>query len=215
MKIISIKAEKRKEAGKKSASALRRQDKIPAIMYGGDSQQKLAVNTKEVFKALSGKEGKNVILEIGIEGDGPHNTILKELQYHPITDKLLHADFLEIDLEKPLQKRIPIVLDGEPVGVKIKGGVIRFHFRNINVECMPEMMPDSIRLDVSNLDIDQKVTVGEIQVPDEVTKLDDPKTRIVSVGPPKVSTEEVSEVSAEAEAEAKTETTGETEADKK
>jgi large subunit ribosomal protein L25 len=177
--------EAREDSGKQAAAQLRRDGKIPAIMYGGEAVRMLAVNSKELFKALSGENGKSVIVEIGLNDEPAHYTIVKEVQFHPITDQLFHADFMEIDMEKPFRARVPIVLDGEPVGVKIKGGNLRFHFREMNIESLPGEMPEAIHMDVSGMDINDKMVASDVQVAEGICKLDDPETRIVSIAPPK------------------------------
>lgn len=185
MEIVKLQMEAREDSGKQAAARLRRDGKIPAIMYGGEAVRMLAVNSKELFKALSGENGKSVIVEIGLNDKPAYHTIVKEVQFHPITDQLFHADFMEIDMEKPFRARVPIVLDGEPVGVKIKGGNVRFHSREMNIESLPGEMPEAIHLDVSGMDINDRMMASDVQVAEGISKLDDPETRIVSIAPPK------------------------------
>jgi len=185
MEIVKLQMEAREDSGKQAAAQLRRDGKIPAIMYGGEAARMLAVNSKELFKALSGENGKRVIVEIGLNDEPAHHTIVKEVQFHPITDQLFHADFMEIDMKKSFRARVPIILDGEPVGIKIKGGNMRFHFREMNIESLPGEMPETIHLDISGMDINDRMTVADVQVAEGISKLDDPKTRIVSIAPPK------------------------------
>ncbi len=185
MKTVKLQMEAREDSGKKIAARLRSVGKMPAVMYGGQAVRMLAVNAKELFKALSGANGKRVIVEIGLDGEPAHYTIVKEVQFHPLTDQLFHADFMEIDMKKPFRAKVPIVLDGEPVGVKIKGGNVRFHARELNIESLPSDMPEAIHIDVSGLDINDRIMAGDVQIAEGISMLDDSDTRLVSIAPPK------------------------------
>jgi len=185
MKIVKLQMEAREDSGKQAAARLRRDGKIPAVLYGGEAVRMLAVNAKELFKALSGENGKRVIVEVGLNDEPAHHAIVKEVQFHPITDQLFHADFMKIDMEKPFRAKVPIVLDGEPVGVKIQGGNIRFHAREMTIESLPGAMPEAIHVDVSGMDINDRIIAGDVQMAEGISRLDDPETRIVSIAPPK------------------------------
>jgi large subunit ribosomal protein L25 len=185
VEIVDIKANKRDSKGKKAAKGLRAEGLIPAVIYGGDASEKLSLKTKDVFKALSGVNGRSVILQLGIDGRQSRHVVLQELQYHPITDKIFHADFLEIDLTKRMQTSVKLKFTGEPVGVKISGGVLTVHNGKINIEGLPKAVPSILEVDVSNLEISDKMTVNDIVVPDGIKKLDDLDMGVVSVAQPK------------------------------
>ncbi|GMT42008.1 MAG: hypothetical protein IEMM0002_0419 [bacterium] len=187
METVIIKAEKRTDSGKKSVMALRRSGKMPCIMYGAGLSEKLALNTMDFFHALSGVGGRRVILQVELNGEEKRSTILKELQHHPLTDKLLHADLLEINLEKTMTGKLPLHYKGDPVGVKIKGGVLKLHLRELNVECLPAQLPISVEVDVSKLDVGDMLTVGDIHLPDEVSVKDQADEKAVSVAMPKAA----------------------------
>lgn len=191
MDTISIKARIRKESGKKSSHALRRNGEVPCIMYGGADSEKLSVEAKQLSKALSGEHGRRVILQLDIEGKSEkHNTILKELQYHPIRDHLIHADFLEIDLTKPISEALPVMPQGEAVGVKINGGVLKVHRRQLTVLGLPDKVPSEIFADITSLDIGDSLTIGDIDLPEGITISDPKDTVVLSVGMPKAVKEE-------------------------
>ncbi|MEE8482996.1 MAG: 50S ribosomal protein L25 [Nitrospinota bacterium] len=189
METILLKAEKRADIGKKAAKSYRNRGKIPCVMYGGEKPEKLAVDTILLFKALSGDSATRVILKIDVDGK-EHNAILRELQYHPITDKFIHADFLEIDLKKPMKAKLPVRAIGESVGVKMKGGELRYHLKELSVECLPEIMPSEIEVDVTDLDIGDAIKVGEIPVSEGIVKNDPEDTSVVLVAMPKIVEEE-------------------------
>lgn len=201
MNIVDIKASKRESKGKKAAKALRAEGSIPAVIYGVSESEKIALNTKEVFKALSGENGKSVILQLGMDGENSRHALLKELQYHPITDKIFHVDFLEIDIKKPLKSAVKLKFVGEAVGVKIFGGNLSVHKDKLQVEGLPEAIPSVIEINISALEIGDKLTVNDIEVPEGVKKHDDPEASIVSVAQPKRGPGGGEEEGAEAEAE--------------
>jgi large subunit ribosomal protein L25 len=181
METIEIKVEKRIGKGKTVSSSLRRDGNIPCIIYGLGKSEKLAVNAYNFRKALSGPSGTNVILKLDLDdGKTLHNAILKELQYHPITDALIHADLLEIDMNKPIRVKLSVEFKGDPVGVKLKGGEMRIYMRKLDVECLPSAIPSSIVVDVSGLDLNKVWHVSDIAVPEGITKKDAPTAPVVS-----------------------------------
>jgi large subunit ribosomal protein L25 len=197
METIELTVEKRNDSGKKSSSALRREGKIPCVIYGLGKSQKLALNAYTFRKALSGPSGTNVILKLDL-GDGKslHNAMLKELQYHPINDTLIHADLLEIDMAKPIRVKLPLEFKGDAVGVKLKGGELRVHMRKMDVECLPSDIPSAIVVDVSSLDLNKVWHVSDIAVPEGIAKKDAPAAAVVSCSTIKEVKEEVAPVAA-------------------
>ncbi|MBI3794849.1 MAG: 50S ribosomal protein L25 [Nitrospinae bacterium] len=195
METIEIKVDKRAEAGKKSSSTLRRGGSIPVVIYGLGKSQKLSVNAYNFRKALSGPGGTNVILKLDL-GDGKtlHNAMLKEIQYHPITEALIHADLLEIDMNKAIRVKLPLEFKGDPVGVKLKGGEMRVHMRRMDVECLPSAIPSAIVVDVSSLDLNKIWHVSDVAVPAGITKKDLATAAVVSCMTIKEIKEEVAAV---------------------
>ncbi|MDH5542681.1 MAG: 50S ribosomal protein L25 [Nitrospinota bacterium] len=185
MDIVELKVEKRTDKGKKASRTLRKKGLMPAIIYGGGLKEKLAVSSKEVFRALSGASGKSVILKLGLDGGTSWHALLQELQYHPLNDTIFHADFLQIDIKKPLVKSVPVIFKGVAMGVKIKGGILRVHHDKITLEGIPESMPVSVEVNISELDIDQKLTISTISLPEGIKALDSGDTPLVSIAPPK------------------------------
>ena len=207
METVILKAKGRSDFGKRSSRALRRQGEIPCIMYGGKDSEKISINAKQLSKALSGEHGRRVIVKIDIDGkDENRSALLKELQYHPIRDFLIHADFLEIDLGTPITEKLPVISQGDAVGVKIKGGVLKVHRQQVAVEGLPEEIPSEIFVDISSLDIGDSLSVKDIQLSEGIKIVDPEDTVVLSVGMPKataVEEEEAAEGEPEAETDAK------------
>ncbi len=206
METVTLKVKSRADSGKKSSRALRSQGEVPCIMYGGKEPEKLSVNATLLSKTLSGEHGRRVIVQIDVEGrDEKRSTLLKELQYHPIRDFLIHADFLEIDLDKPIRENLPVIPEGDAVGVKIKGGHLIMHKRYLPVEGLPKKIPSEIRVEISSLDIGDSLTVKDILMSEGIRIIDPEDTAVISVGMPKAApAEEGTEAAAEGEAAAET-----------
>ncbi len=186
METITLQVDKRADSGKKVSAALRKAGRMPAVIYGMSASQKLTLDAKAFKKALSGPSGTHVILQLEMgDGKGLHNALLKELQFHPITDQFIHADLLEIDLNKPIRVKLPIVVSGESVGVKVSGGEIRIHARDLHVECMPSVMPRDIKVDISTLDINKIWHLSDLTLPEGIKATDAPEMAIVSCITPK------------------------------
>jgi len=176
MESIALKASSRKETGKKSSKAIRVQENIPCVLYGGkenvnffaaESDFRSLIFTPHVF-----------IVNIDIDGNG-YQAIIKDLQFHPVTDKLLHADFYEISDSKPVTVEIPVKLSGSSKGVR-EGGKLLVDKRKLKVKGLSKDIPAEIEINVSELGIGKSIRAGEIQT--EKFEIIMPKeTPIVSV----------------------------------
>lgn len=194
---IAIKAEKREVFGKNASRRLRREGKIPAVLYGPEGiNVSLTLSKKDVFKILRSETGERTILQISFNSE-LKNVMIKELQKNPVTDEILHADFIQIALDKSIRVSVPVVAVGEAVGVKTEGGFVDFITREVEIECLPKNIPDRIEVDISNLHLRQSLKVADIAPPEEVRLISAPDTVVVLIEPP--SKEE--EVKAEAEEE--------------
>ena len=146
MEKIILKAETRAAVGKKAAKDLRAKGLIPANVYkGGKSAVSLQVSADNLSNVLHTKAGENVIitLKIGGESGGKDKTVvIKEIQREPIKDRILHVDFNEISLTETLKVNVPLVSRGEPVGVRVDGGILEHVIRELQVECLPTAIPD-------------------------------------------------------------------------
>jgi len=160
MKSITIKGSKRESVGKVSTKALRNAGKVPCVLYGGDkpvhfSAEELAfrnlVYTPNVFTA-----------SIELENGEKFAAILQDIQFHPVTDKILHIDFYQLFDDKLVSLNIPVRLEGNSPGV-ISGGVLRFPNRRLKVRALPANLPDFITADISKLKIGDRIFVKDLQ----------------------------------------------------
>ncbi|HVY28493.1 MAG TPA: 50S ribosomal protein L25 [Polyangiaceae bacterium] len=169
MESIKVSANRRSESGKGVASRLRAAGKIPAVAYGKQlPAQALAVSPESVKTVLVSAWGNNNVIELDIEGKDKLTVLLRDYQYHPVSRQLLHADFVQIHLDQPVDVEVPLELPGKPVGV-IKGGVLRQVFRKLPIRALPNNIPVKIVHDVTNLDLDGHVAPKDLALPEGVT----------------------------------------------
>jgi large subunit ribosomal protein L25 len=184
MEEIRIQAEKRIGTGKGMARKLRQNGAIPAIVYGKDVDPLSLTISDRQWKLVQNHVKSNTIIRIEVkDGDTTEErpVMLKEAQ-RAVTGKVLHVDFLQVSMERMVQVEIPIHLTGDPIGVT-KGGVIEQHLRTIMVESLPGQIPDSLQVDISELDIGDSIHVSEILLPG-TRLLEHPDVAIVGVTPP-------------------------------
>lgn len=186
-KQLVIDAEPRTRLGKGSARALRRAGKVPVVVYGGDRRETLAlaVQERDLMKILRSPRGLNTIFQLQLQG-ATVPVIIKDWQADPIKGTLLHADLVRIDMTKVTRVRIPVELVGEPIGVKAQGGLLDFATHHLEVECLPADIPESIRVDVSALEIGDHISVKDLNVGERMRILEDPERVIASVLAPRV-----------------------------
>jgi len=180
----TLKAETRHGRGKNEARRLRAAGKIPAVVYGTEKNKALeiAVDPRTLLRILHSESGVNTL--IGLEGAGlatGGKVLVKEYQLDPIDHKLLHADFYAVAMDKAIEVTVPIVIKGEPKGVKQQGGVVDFVNREIEVECLPGDIPEHIDVDISELMLHQGIRVRDLPKTDKWKPVSDADMMIVHV----------------------------------
>jgi large subunit ribosomal protein L25 len=176
MKSVAMSGTLRAGVGKKDANGLRRTGQVPCILYGGTEQVKFTINERS-FKPLIYTPDVHIV-ELDLDGK-KHNCIMKELQLHPVTDKILHVDFLEVVSGKPVTIELPVKFEGTAPGVRNGGKLLR-KMRKIAVRGPVEKLPDALTIDVSKMEIGDSVRVGDVKI-DGLTLLDKPNITIVAV----------------------------------
>ncbi len=193
-----IKAEKRIDFGKNACRRLRAKGQVPAILYGpGIESLPLVLNKKDVIAILKTETGERSIFQVAFNGE-ERNVMIKELQVDPVTDSLLHVDLIQIAMDRPIKVSIPVLLQGEAIGVKSQGGLVDFITREIKVECLPRLIPEHIVVDISGLHVHQAVKVSDIPPIEGVKIVEDPETVVVTIALPQA---EVAAAAAAAPAE--------------
>ncbi len=188
MATAELKARLRQEKGKGFAKRTRRDGNLPGILYGeGNAPVALEVSFKDFYHVTHTRAGSNVILDLEIEGldRGECKAIIREVQYHPVRRNVLHVDFQEISMTKKVHVSIPVEIVGEAVGVKTKGGVLELLHREVEVQCLPADIPESIRIDVADLDIGDSLQVRDLTF-EAGEIIDEPETTVVTIVAPTV-----------------------------
>jgi large subunit ribosomal protein L25 len=180
----TLQAEKRDGRGKNEARRLRASGKIPAVVYGTEKNKaaEIAVDPRVLLRILHSESGVNTL--IGLEGAGLMSgakVLVKEYQLDPIDHRLLHADFYAVAMDKKLEVTVPIVIKGEPKGVKQQGGIVDFVNREIEVECLPGDIPEHIDVDISELMLHQGIRVRDLPTSDKWSPVSEPDMMIVHV----------------------------------
>jgi large subunit ribosomal protein L25 len=178
---LVIHSETREMFGKNASRRIRRGGKIPAILYGeGADNLALVLNKKDIIKILKSESGENTLFRVAI-GGRERDVMIKDLQVDPTTDELLHADLIQIAMDKAIRVAVPIELTGEAIGVKTEGGFVDFMNRAIDVECLPANIPERITIDISSLHLHQALKVADVPAPDGVKFVSDPTTVLVLI----------------------------------
>ncbi|HZR25794.1 MAG TPA: 50S ribosomal protein L25 [Vicinamibacterales bacterium] len=208
-----LEASARDTFGKNEARRTRRDGKVPAVLYGGENRQAtpIAVDPRALLKILHSESGANTLISLKLAGAGDTRVLVKDFQLDPITHHVLHADFYKIAMDKVLQVTVPIIVKGEPKGVKQQGGLLEHVRREIVVECLPADIPEHIDVDASELMLHQGVRVRDIATNPKWKPITEGEAMIVHVIMPKA--EEVA--TPEAAAAAATATPAEPEVIKK
>jgi len=194
MKTVSLSGSPRENVGKKDAKTLRQQGLVPCVMYGGEKQLHFFLDERDFAKLVYTPETYLAKIKFG---DDEIETLLQDIQYHPVTDKILHADFLEVFTDKPIRVAIPVHPVGDAPGV-IKGGVLNLILRKLVVRGLAKDIPDGIDVDISDLDIGDSVRIKDLKV-EKLSFIDKPNTVVLSVKVTRMTIEEVEEEDEEGE----------------
>lgn len=175
-----LQTEIRKQSGKNAARQLRASGTLPGVVYGQKSTPlPVCVSTKELYSILSSEYGKNTLIKLQVEGK-EEVAIIKELQVDPIYGKPLHVDFYRVNLEIPIEVRVPFVPKGQPKGV-LSGGEMNVVFRTIPILVKPNDIPPSIEADVSALNIHEMLQVKDLNLASGIRVLLDPDRTLVAI----------------------------------
>jgi large subunit ribosomal protein L25 len=182
-KEYKVQAKVRDGRGKNDARRARREGLVPITVYGGDGETVAAVAPlSELAAILRSESGRNTIFTIDVEGIGVSEVMFHDRQIDPVKGRLIHADLARLVKGQKIEVTVPLHLVGEPIGVKEKQGVLEQIIREIQIRCEPREIPDSLDVDVSNLDVHDLLHVSDIRVADTVEILTDAEQVIATVG---------------------------------
>jgi len=181
-KDITINAEPREGRGKNEARRLRQAGKIPAIVYGAYREAvPVAVDPKDVARILHSSTGHNTIFNVAIRDGEDTPVMIVDWQFDPLKDALLHVDLKRIDLTRRIRVSVPVLTEGDPKGVKQQGGLLEVVTREIEIECLPDEIPEHFTVDVAPLMIGQNLRAGEVAMIGSMKLLTSPDAVIAHV----------------------------------
>jgi len=185
MQTQELTIKRREGTGKQVAKRLRRSGVVPAVLYGGAKLETVAVDPRAVLRIIHGHEGSTQLLTLKFEGDaGSRMAIIRDLQFDPVSENLLHVDLQEVTADRAITVRVAVHPVGEAAGVKEQKGILNVVLHEIEVSCLPTQIPERIDADVSALMIGDVLTVAELRVPEGVRVVNDPGQAVVAVAAP-------------------------------
>lgn len=203
----TLRAQKRDTRGKNEARRLRQQGLIPAVLYGGKGGEAtaVAVDAKVLSGILHSEAGANSLIDLDVEGAGVTKVLVKDFLLEPVGRHLLHADFYRVAMDQKIQVTVPVVLVGEPKGVKLLGGILDIPHREVEIECLPGDIPEHLEIDVSDMTVGDAIRLRDIVGTAQWTALSDPDLMLAHVVPARVVEETPAEAAAAAPAAATSE----------
>ena len=197
MSETTLRAETGRVIGTRSSRRLRRDGMVPGVLYGKQADPpSLAVNARDLSRALSTEAGLNVVLTIEVDGNSS-TAFARELQRHPTRGDIIHLDFIKITLTDTVDAVVSLDFLGEPVGVRDEGGIIHTVMTSVNVRAVVTDIPSSIEIDIADLEIGDSVTVEDLPEIDGVEYLDESDSTVATVAVPAAVLADETEVDGE------------------
>ena len=160
MKSLTIKGSKRESVGKAASKALRNAGRVPCVLYGGDEPMHFSADEREFNKLVYTPDTHTVVIEL--DDGSKHEAVMRDVQFHPVTDRILHVDFYRLYPDKEVTVTVPVKTYGVSPGV-VKGGKLFFNERKLKVRTLPAQLPDYVDVDISKLDLGDKVYVADLR----------------------------------------------------
>lgn len=184
MREIPLSAMKRTGVGKGFARRTRMEGRIPAVVYGPEVDPVPVAVEEQAFRAAMKKATTSTIFKLQIEGE-ENQVLVREIQRHPVTNRVTHVDFHAISMTKPINVTMPLTFVGTPVGVKVDGGIMQTTMRELSIYCLPKDIPDDFEIDVAELGIGDSIHVRDLEIPN-VEILDPERRTVVVISAPTV-----------------------------
>ena len=179
--------ETRESVGKKSTKAIRRDGKIPSTLYfKGDEPESIAIDKIELYQALKSDQR---VYEVELGGESQY-VMVKAVQYHPVTDEIIHLDFMRVRRSEKMTISVPLVLVGKPIGV-VEGGILSQALNQIEISCFPTNVPDQIEVNIDKMELNSSISVADVSTDDkEVEILSSSEINVATITAPSVEKEE-------------------------
>jgi len=189
MNAVELKIQPREAKKRNRAKALRATGRVPGVVYGGSDNQLVDVDNKAFERIMQDASSDTVLLDLKL-GEDSRLALVQEVQHHPVSRKSLHIDFREVKPDQKVIVTLPTVPIGEAVGVTTNGGTLEHVLRFIKVKGTPAVLPETIEVQVADLDIGQVLHVEDIQVPEGIELLANPGNPVISISKPRVASAE-------------------------
>ena len=179
--------ETRKSVGKKSTKAIRRDGKIPSTLYfKGDEPESIAIDKIKLYQALKSEQR---VYEVELDGESQY-VMVKAVQYHPVTDEIIHLDFMRVRRSEKMTISVPLVLVGKPIGV-IEGGILSQALNQIEISCFPTNVPDQIEVNIEKLELNSSISIADVSTDhEEVEILSSSEINVATIAAPSSEKEE-------------------------
>lgn len=187
-KEIVVEVSERTDLGKGASGRMRRSGMVPGIVYGLNVPPfPVLAESRRIEQVLGLETGKNTIFNLALSGKSESRAVMiRDLQRDPVSDRLVHVDFIRVDLSKTVRVKVPVRLVGVPEGVKTEGGILEFVMRQVEVECLPTRIPEHLDVDVSGLHMNQHLSVSDLPRNEGVDILEDADAILCVVSPPRM-----------------------------
>ena len=187
--VTILNVDNRNESGTAAVRRLRRRGLVPGVVYSaGKEAAAIQLERHSFEQMLRHHASESMVLDLNLPGGASSKVLLKDVQHHPLTGSVMHVDFLEIAMDEVLRVDVAVALIGEPIGVTRDGGVLEQHLREIEVECLPAEIAESIEFDVSGLEIGDSVTVADLGLdPDKYRVITEGDISVANVVAPRVA----------------------------
>jgi len=186
MEKITLTAQVREKAGKGVARELRRNARIPAVLYSHGKSMPISMGTKEVATILNTEGGKHALLTLTLEGAkeaAERMALIKDYELDPITNKLMHIDLMEVAMDEKVKVHVAVHLTGNAIGVK-EGGILQYGLHQVEIECFPQQIPSHFDVNIAAVKVNESLHVRDIQTPEGVKILNDADATIMTIQPP-------------------------------
>lgn|SRR5487761_294522 len=196
---LTIEAAPRADFGKNAARRLRHAGRLPAVIYGGEGEAiSVTVDPRQLASILRGEGSHTSLLNVKVHGGEPLRVMVKDWQTDPVRGSLLHIDFVRVVHDTRVKVKVPIHITGEPQGVKLQGGIFEFVLREVEMECLPDDIPEHLEVDVTDLTLGRNLRVSHLPAGPNVKMLTDPNRVVAHVVALKVEEEKAETEVAEA-----------------
>ncbi len=186
MEKIALTAQVRESAGKGVARGLRRNQRVPAVLYSHGKSMPISMGNKDVTRVLNTEGGEHALINLTLEGAkdaADRLALIKDYQIDPVSGKLIHVDLMEVAMNEKVKIPVAVHITGNSVGVK-EGGIFQYGLRNLEIECLPGQIPDAVNVDITALKINESIHVRDIKLAEGVRILNDPDATVATVQPP-------------------------------